>query len=159
MTHDELCDRAGKWLRTRRGCQVTMIEKGTQHEVADAFGVKWPHTTWMIECKTSRADFTADLHKPFRGLTEGMGQFRYYMTPPGLLDPVEIPKGWGLLEVHRTMVKEIVLGDRRTEYDHGKEWRMLMKLLLDLKWRGCLSPDAIPWQGSHPTQRGGRVVG
>jgi len=150
VTHAELCARAGVWLRARQGCQVTMIEKGTNGEVADAFGVKWPDLTYLIECKTSRADFLSDQRKAFRTPTGGMGRYRYYMTRPGLLDPAEIPAGWGLLEVHPVQIRVQVWAVRRTEYDRGKEWRMVMKLMLDLKWRGCLSPNASRYQGVHP---------
>jgi len=34
-----------------------------------------------------------------------MGYLRYYITTPGLIKPVEIPDGWGLLECGPRSVK------------------------------------------------------
>ena len=34
----------------------------------------------------------------------GMGEFRYYMAPKGLIPLDEIPKNWGLLEVSKDRV-------------------------------------------------------
>jgi hypothetical protein len=31
--------------------------------------------------------------------TEGLGAYRFYLAPSGLLDPEELPEGWGLLEL------------------------------------------------------------
>ena len=77
-------------------------------ETPDAIGWRngW---SMLIECKVSRSDFQRDAQKYFRqadGL-HGMGSFRWYMTPPGLLRMSEVPEGWGLLEVHTRSVFEI----------------------------------------------------
>lgn len=54
----------------------------------------------LIECKASHADFLADRKKPFRAETDnqqGMGDWRFYLCPPEIIKPEELPEGWGLL--------------------------------------------------------------
>ena len=54
-----------------------------------------------------------------------MGKERWYMTPPGLLKPEQIPEGWGLIEA-RKRCRTIVKATPRTEYD----WQGEMALLI-----------------------------
>ena len=55
----------------------------------------------IIECKVTRSDFKLDAKKFFRNHLPdlGMGMFRYYLAPKGLLKREEMPEGWRLLEV------------------------------------------------------------
>ena len=54
----------------------------------------------VIECKVSRSDFLKDKNKPFRiNANQGMGDYRYYCAPKGLIKPEELPYGWGLIEI------------------------------------------------------------
>lgn len=55
----------------------------------------------MIEVKVTRSDFLADRKKPHRQGGKGMGSWRYYMAPEGLISVGELPDGWGLIEVNR----------------------------------------------------------
>jgi hypothetical protein len=66
-------------------------------ESPDVFG--WNYwTTVLIEVKVSRSDFLADAKKPFRQTPEdGVGEFRYYCCPHGLIHADEVPANWGLL--------------------------------------------------------------
>lgn len=70
-----------------------------------------------------------------------MGWERYYLTPPGLVQPHEVPEGWGLLEAHSRCVRVLrkatpTLQDARSLSDEvlllvsacrrhqvGAEWR------------------------------------
>ena len=100
-THDNLVDRAAKWLRSMN-CSV-VLEEMTAYtwngETPDAIG--WvENKSILIECKTSRADFRKDLKKRFRDpLYKGMGQWRFYLTPEGLLKENDCPVGWGIYEI------------------------------------------------------------
>lgn len=106
-THEDLIGRAGRWLKNSRRCRSVLLEPsyGSPSEVPDAIG--WlgsgggtaPGSSVLVECKTSRADFLADQGKSSRKPGAGLGRERWYMTPPDLLDPGELPEGWGLLEV------------------------------------------------------------
>ena len=67
-------------------------------EQPDAIGWRYG-LTLLCEAKVSRADFLADRKKPWRARPElGMGDWRFYVAPAGMLQPDEIPEGWGLLE-------------------------------------------------------------
>ena len=102
-THRELCTVAAWWLR-RRGYRNAVAEPPLQaFENPDAIG--WGRTTGVIECKVSRSDFMRERKKACRqkqNLPGGMGDYRWYMSPRGLLTPEEMPDGWGLLEVYGT---------------------------------------------------------
>lgn len=110
MTHDDLVIIGKRWLQKQRNIEgrhfsgtkhiateVTSVEK----EQADVIG--WhdeAQFSTLIECKISRSDFFADRKKSFRINPEaGMGQFRYFLTPKGLVSIDELPEGWGLIEV------------------------------------------------------------
>lgn len=100
MTHDDLVDAAARWLRGTRKCSVVLAELTSSAPMTpDAIG--WEGPGWwgvLVEAKTSRSDFRADAKKPHRRMEGSPGQERWYLTPPGLLDPGEVPSGWGLLE-------------------------------------------------------------
>lgn len=102
MTHAEMVQRAGRWLRSKMRCNPIFLERRSimTSESPDALGLT-PRGTILIECKVSRTDYLKDQRKPFRARPElGMGGYRYYMTPADLLLPHERPpEGWGLLEV------------------------------------------------------------
>ncbi len=99
MTHDELVERAARWLKGQ-GYKVALTEFRTaSSEEPDAFGLNGA-STCLVECKTSRADFLADKKKWFRrNPSMGLGVYRYFLTPKGLVRPDELPEGWGLLEI------------------------------------------------------------
>lgn len=105
--HSYLVKRAERWLRGTQRCSVVLIETNTSGlEHPDAIGWGYQGESVLIECKATRSDFLAEAKKPFRSMpTLGMGRFRYYMTPPGLLQLTEIPDGWGLLEVDTNRVR------------------------------------------------------
>jgi hypothetical protein len=94
----------------------------SNREIPDAIGWLRSGVSLLIECKASRGDFLSDAVKPSRrsgkvGVpgspaptapepeikpprkTEGLGAYRFYLTPSGLLRSDELPEGWGLLEL------------------------------------------------------------
>lgn len=99
MTHAELVQRAQFWLKGQ-GYHVVLTEyKTTCQEQPDAFGLT-KEATCLIECKASRSDFLADKNKRFRrSPAKGMGVYRYFLTPKGMITPEELPEKWGLLEI------------------------------------------------------------
>ena len=120
--HDALVARARQWLIGTGRMGVALAEPwGTGRERPDALG--WNMRGWsiLVECKVSRPDFNADKLKRKRyPKAYNMGQERYYMTPPGLLIPQDIPPGWGLLEAGKR-VRRIVLCPRVSKMmgEHG----------------------------------------
>lgn len=112
--HNSLCQIASRWLKkslsNRQGmsCQISFVEPKISFlggESPDAIGFRIAEERHMggctiIECKTSMSDFLADMKKPHRLNPEiGMGRFRYYMCPEGLIPEERLPAGWGLLYV------------------------------------------------------------
>lgn len=121
MTHADLVARAVRWLHNSERCQVVIHEWVATmcSEQPDALGWKTGgRDSVLIECKTSVSDFYADRRKLFRKLGEGAGRRRYYMTPPGLLRPEQLPPGWGLLEAHGKIVRRIVESPGATDFTH-----------------------------------------
>lgn len=154
-SHSDLSALAVKWLRrpnsaNGHGCNISMSElkSGWTGEIPDAIGFKLlhPHSeSVVVEVKTSRSDFLADRNKPHR-IRGGMGNYRYFMVPQGLISPGELPSGWGLLEVNsRGHIKPMAgpaafasknynewttaLEQFRNEADTVREQWLLVKLL------------------------------
>ncbi len=123
MTHADLVARAEKWLRDSRRCAVVLTEAGANWEFPDAIGWRtgYDPVSILVECKTSRGDFLVDRKKPFRLASApelGMGRFRYFLAPPGIIRPEELPLRWGLLEIRARSVR-VKAKARRIDLDTG----------------------------------------
>lgn len=104
MTHKELVEIAYRWCLRNARCGIAFKELNcTSHagEIPDVIGFSsWQHSV-VIECKVSRSDFLGDKEKKFRKNPElGMGKFRFYCCPEGLIKKDELPTGWGLIYVN-----------------------------------------------------------
>jgi hypothetical protein len=56
--------------------------------------------TFLVETKVTRQDFLNDRKKTFRAEpSQGVGKYRYYACPEGLIKPEELPERWGLIYV------------------------------------------------------------
>jgi len=102
LSHDEIAEIGAKKLKSL-GYIATFsnMNSAVAGERPDALGIKSCGETFLIEAKTSRSDFLADLKKPWRQAGyAGLGHYRAYLTPKGLLSADEIPYGWQLWEVH-----------------------------------------------------------
>jgi len=99
MLHKEAVRSAASYLSKR--CSVVLPEFFSWNdELADVIGFQSRHSV-IIECKVSRSDFLADMKKSFRAAPDkGMGDYRYYCCPKGLIKPEELPIGWGLLYIY-----------------------------------------------------------
>ncbi|MAA94933.1 MAG: adenylosuccinate synthase [Rheinheimera sp.] len=107
ITHDQLCQKAVRWLQSPLskagpGCHTALTEAktGFNGEICDAIGFRACGTPYagsvVIEVKMSRTDFLADRHKPHRQ-SGGVGNWRYYLCPEGIINPEDLPEKWGLL--------------------------------------------------------------
>lgn len=110
MTHNELVQRAIKWLYSY-GCSFAcgeVVSLNPTGEIPDAIGWK-SNQSILIECKTSRADFHADKKKYFRQHPEqGMGSLRFFMCEEGIIKPEDLPPKWGLLIIKGKRIKREV---------------------------------------------------
>ncbi len=72
----------------------------------------------------TRSDFLADMTKPHRAEASlGMGNYRYYMTPEGLIDPEEVPQRWGHVEVTSRGHLKVRRGHVLLEHEAPDIWR------------------------------------
>jgi hypothetical protein len=129
MTHSQLVQKAVAWLRAYR-CGVILSEQAClSGEMPDAIGWKRPCHSVLVECKVSRADFLADREKPFRRKQElGMGCERFYLTPPNMLAPEELPARWGLLECHHRQIKLRLPSAKNLRTETGFKYEMNLVL-------------------------------
>lgn len=106
MKHCELVELGYKWvLNNSPRCGVAFKEfKTIGWEIPDVIGFG-SFMSIVVECKTSRSDFLADKKKPHRIVGKGMGRFRFFLCPEGLIRPDELPERWGLLYVIKGRAK------------------------------------------------------
>ena len=102
LTHDDLVRSAYRWVLKATSCGMAIRElssAATNGEYPDVIGFGAGMSV-LVECKTSRADFMADKKKPFRQFPElGMGKYRFYCCPTGLLTVEDLPEMWGLIYI------------------------------------------------------------
>ncbi len=146
LTHRQLCEIGARFLKrpesaNGHGCHFTIIEPSCYGENPDVFGVRHGiHShgigTFLLEAKTSRADFLADRFKPHRLNPElGMGKYRYYICPTGLIKTEELPEKWGLIYVSEKGICKVIAGvlsapkikyycqwskKNKSHFDHGR---------------------------------------
>lgn len=95
--HEKLCEKRVAWLkRNGFGVVAPNVWAFGSRERADCIGYR-QQCSALIEVKVSRSDFLADKKKPER-LSGGVGTYRFYLAPAGLLSVDNLPPGWGLLQ-------------------------------------------------------------
>ncbi|WP_052465123.1 hypothetical protein [Geoalkalibacter subterraneus] len=152
MTHAELIQIAERWLLGSKGCSFAFTElKAITHsgEIPDAIGWKSDYTI-LVECKATRADFLSDKNKKFRKNPHlGMGTFRFYLCPQGVIEPQDLPEKWGLVIVGKKGKPRQVVGpngncwSRNSAFCHQQknlrsETQMMASALRRLHLRGVL---------------------
>lgn len=110
ITHGNLCLLAEKFL-TKQNFGVVFHDKFKAYtnsgEQPDCLGFR-SGLSCLIECKTSRSDFLVDKRKKFRINPQmGLGDWRFFLTPKGLVTIDELPAGWGLLETDGKRVSKV----------------------------------------------------
>jgi hypothetical protein len=163
--HAQLVSAAVDWLRHKYRCGVVLSEQYcATGEVPDAIGWKGMCRSVVIECKASRADFLADARKPFRtNPEEGLGCERFYLTPPGLIAPNELPKDWGLLEYSRKKVRVVVKTGKkktlRSEVGLTKEMNLLLASLrrVEIRIEPQTLTEFLKWKNRMADYNGGSM--
>ena len=161
MTHPQLVEKAVAWLRSYR-CGVILSEQAcASGEMPDAIGWKRASHSVLVECKISRADFLADRDKPFRQKSElGLGCERYYLTPPGLLDPRELLPGWGLLEFRRRKIEVVHRSARNLRTASGLAYEMNLLLAslrrVEIRIEPQTLTDFLKWKNRMLQYNGGK---
>lgn len=127
--HYDLCLLGAKWLRSRRNVEwcegqwkyvaVEVCVNGCENPDIWAFN-GW--STIVVEVKTSRSDFFNDKKKPWHqaGMEHTLaGNYRYYLTPKGLLREEDLPSGVGLLEYDGKVIVRVVRAKRHEISNHA----------------------------------------
>ena len=149
LTHADLVERAARWLRNSCRIPVSLNKDGSVRyhkphcdvvfvemysgcpETPDAIGFAGQgRLSVQIECKADRPDFWHDVRKkrPRWLGRRGVGRYRFFMAPHGLLKPSDMPDAWGLLSVFGNVV---TVERDATEQEHN--WRGEMQMLFS----GC----------------------
>ena len=162
MTHSQLVKLAEEWLRRAYRCGVILSEQVcASGETPDVIGWKGQCRSVMVECKVSRADFQADAEKPWRQQPEmAVGCERWYLAPAGMVRPEELPKGWGLLEVHGRKVLVTVKASRksqRSEQGLMHEMNLLLASLrrVEVRIEPQTITDFLKWKNRMAEYNGG----
>lgn len=119
-------------------------------ETPDSIGFKWG-TSILIEAKSTRADFHADKKKIFRrNPWMGVGAYRFFICPEGLIMPEDLPEKWGLIWVDISGKSRQKVGPKGNIWSaYGKdfffsdrniqgEWTMMASALRRVELRGDL---------------------
>lgn len=97
--HALLCDLLVPWCLQAFSAHVVYVEPPLQDGtwIPDVLAITPPAAeVWRFEVKVSRADFLRDQAKANHGHPVGLR--RFYVAPAGLVEPAELPPGWGLVE-------------------------------------------------------------
>lgn len=151
MKHRELVEYSHRWLEGQSIIRVALMEfgAGSNGEIPDVIGFGRFGNSVVIECKVSRSDFLSDKKKPFRMDSElGMGVYRLFACPWGLIEPEEVPKQWGLLYVNKkgyARIQKKVLPKRPYETNKNafksnllSEHQLMMNALNRFRYRNLI---------------------
>lgn len=157
ITHDDLVKRAKKWLEkahaSKFACGVVLAEyRCCSPEIPDVIGFNARYSI-LIECKVSRADFKADIHKPHRQYMKKLGNLRYYLTLPNVACPGDIENGWGLLYATDKRITEVKKSERFLDDGiKAREWSILYSIARRLNLRGLLKDIQEPLPVTKDTE-------
>jgi len=101
LTHSIVAIKATKFIKRLHGCFIGAVEfsGGWSGENVDGIAFNG-YGSFLIEAKMSRSDFLADKKKQFRcNPSDGVGRYRYFACPEGLIKPEELPEKWGLIYI------------------------------------------------------------
>ena len=143
-----------RWLSRR--CSVVLYEFATaSDENPDVIGWAPGADSVLIECKLTRADFLRDATKAVRrNPRAGMGQRRYYLCPPDVIQVKDLPPKWGLLWAIKGAIKNPAHEGRRCKICWSKssfKTGLRAKVLLTPDNRQCGFIEYVPgeyaWRG------------
>lgn len=147
MTHSELVKMGDRSLKNTVKCSFSLSElTSLATEIPDNIGWKCGYSI-LIECKSTRSDFLNDKKKAFRRRPQsGMGNYRFYLCPPAIIKPVDLPDKWGLLYCKKKKI-EIVVGPIGNIWEDIPRFKsnieaeniLMQSALRRLSEKGCLN--------------------
>ncbi|MCK5607550.1 hypothetical protein KAR91_37045 [Candidatus Pacearchaeota archaeon] len=162
LSHDDLVSLGEKWLINTKKCSFAFSElKCTRiYEIPDCIGFRDGYSV-LIECKASRADFLSDKKKMFRKYPEqGLGSFRFFLCPEGVINPSDLPEKWGLVWITVQGKARQIVGPKGNawSYTGGEhefrernlqgEWFLMTSALRRIHLRGLLPSIYEPLEGA-----------
>lgn len=134
MTHTDLIVLCSQWALKHKYAVAAITECKVKctDEVPDVIAYKANGQATLFEIKVSHSDFKADAGKPFRKKPDnGLGLYRYYVCPSGVIKPEELPEGWGLIWFRESDKKSFLLASSKKflKRDHLAESAMLVSAL------------------------------
>lgn len=135
MDHPELVRLAEYWLMKSLKCSFSLTEMKCcqSKEIPDSIGFRQGFSV-LVECKVSRADFLADAQKEFRQQPSlGMGNFRFFLCPEGVIRPEDLPPKWGLVWIVRGKPRHIV-GPRGNAWTYSGRDFFFEEKNLEAEW-------------------------
>ena len=143
MTHAEMVRRARNYLwameplagHARPSVICTEVRASRSAENPDVFGIGPDGISYLIECKVSRADFLGDRNKPHRTADLHLGSYRWFCAPSGIIQPHELPQGWGLLQVVNKTLTQRIAPSQQLDVDREAELAILVAILRNV-WKG-----------------------
>lgn len=149
--HDKLVKLGSAWLMNNtptKGnfdcskCNIVTTEIVTfAAENPDVLGFANDNNSVLLEAKISKEDFKRDFKKDFRiNPGKGMGDFRLYIAPEGLIKVEELPPKWGLIEVNDKDKCRIVKYAERQQSNKANEFIVLTSLI---KRIGQNAPEGV----------------
>lgn len=149
FSHSDLVNIGYSWLLKKR-CSFAFKELKTHaDEEPDLIGFN-TIGSFLLEAKASRGDFLADKRKKFRKYPFlGMGDWRFYIAPVGIIKKEDLPRGWGLIEVYPQRVTKVVFNPfgkgniyskwKKNQKNEKAERLMLISALRRLHLKGYLT--------------------
>ena len=133
FSHRQLCKKAASYLKnvvlySWHRCQYVVCELERSCESPDAFG--FGRSTQLIEVKVSRGDFLSDKKKIWRQFPEnGLGNYRSYLCPEGLIKISDLPAFWGLLWIDSEKKITVIKKAEYQESDKASEIAVAMSIM------------------------------
>lgn len=134
LTHRAVSKLAGLYLKNKgiqpfHKCTYVAYEYERVGEKPDAFGFSCG-STQLIEVKLSRSDFFTDQKKYWRkNRDKGIGRFRSYLCPVGLISPEEVPENRGLLYFNNEGIITSIVKPKLQIPDHMQELALITSIL------------------------------
>lgn len=180
MNHAELVRIAERWLLRTRRCSFVLRELRSSHgEIPDCIGFKIyapsNEGSVVVECKATKTDFLSDAKKSFRKNPEhGVGAYRFYLAPEGVITPEELPAKWGLVTVGKSGKPILRVGPRGDSWHENRndfrfddrnlqgEWSLMASAMRRVHLRGDIGkiylPESAPESGVFRAEDGKTVI-
>ena len=136
--HRKLCLVGERFLKrpnsaNGHGCHFALVEPSGYGENPDVIGFRHGCSsdcgTVLLEVKVSRSDFLRDKTKPHRiNPASGIGRWRYYVCPTGLIKPNELPPKWGLIYVNEREHCKVIAGALAVPFETTEQFGRKMKV-------------------------------